>query len=68
MKYAKNERYFRRKRKDIKEIENVNDNCATFRILIQTDTGYTLTNNFFTINLKCISSIKCLGDVLITGL
>ena len=49
-------------------IENVNDNCATFRILVQNDTGYTPTNNFFTINLKCISSIKCLGDVLITGL
>ena len=46
-------------------IENINDNYATFRILIPTDTGYTATDNFFTIDLKYISCIKCLQDVII---
>lgn len=49
-------------------IESVNDNCATFRILIPTDTGFTSTNNFFIINLNCVGSIKCLGDTLITNI
>lgn len=47
-------------------IENINENCATFRILIFNDDGsYTSTDNFFTINLNCIGSIKCLGDALV---
>ena len=33
-------------------IESINDNYATFRILIPTETGYTATDNFFTIDLK----------------
>lgn len=49
-------------------IENVNDNCATFRILIQEDNGYAATNNFFMIDLNCISCIKCLNDTLINNL
>ena len=51
-------------------IENINENCATFRILIPgTDaTTYTATDNFFTINLDYVSSIKCLDDVLIATL
>lgn len=47
-------------------IENVNENCATFRILIPTETGYTSTNNFFTIDLKYVSCIKCLEDTFVT--
>lgn len=49
-------------------IESVNDNCATFRILIRTDSGYTATNNFFIINLNCVGSLKCLGDTLINNI
>lgn len=49
-------------------IENINENCATFRILIAADTGYTATDNFFTINLDNISSIKCLEDALIPNI
>ena len=49
-------------------IENVNENCATFRILIRNDSVYTATNNFFIINLNCISTIKCLADTLISNL
>jgi len=42
-------------------IENMNDNYATFRILIPTDNGYVFTNNFFTIDLNNIVCIKCLN-------
>lgn len=49
-------------------IESVNDNCATFRILIRTETEYIATNNFFIIDLNCIGSLKCLGDVLIENI
>lgn len=49
-------------------IENINDNCATFRILIPTTTGYTATDNFFTINLKYVSCIKCLDDTTLTNI
>ena len=49
-------------------IENINDNCATFRILIPTETGYTATDNYFTIDLKYISCIKCLQDVTIQNI
>lgn len=47
------------------KIENINDNYATFRILIPTDNGYRSTDNFFTIDLKYISCIKCLENILI---
>ena len=46
-------------------IESINDNYATFRILIPTDNGYSSTDNFFTIDLKHISCIKCLDDTTI---
>ena len=49
-------------------IENINDNCATFRILINENNTITATDNFFVINLDCVSCIKCLQDVLITNL
>jgi len=48
-------------------VENVNENTATLRILIPTDTGYTATDNYFTIDLDFISCIKCLDDVLISN-
>ena len=48
-------------------IENVEGNCATFRILIPNTvddvTTYTLSNSFFTIDLSCVLAIKCLPDI-----
>lgn len=53
-------------------VESINENCATFRILIRSGEAepytYTATNNFFTIDLNCVGSIKCHGDTLITNL
>ena len=53
-------------------IEKLDDNCATFRVLIPTvddDTvTYTSTNSFFTINLDCICVLKCLADTFIDTL
>ena len=49
-------------------IESINENCATFRILIPTDDGYTATDNYFTIDLKNVSCIKCLQDSLISNI
>ncbi len=49
-------------------IENVNDNTATFRILIENAGNYTATDNMFTIDLDYISCIKCLNDTLITNI
>ncbi len=51
-------------------IEKLDDNCATFRVLVATtDTDntvtYTSTNSFFTINLDCICVLKCLADTFI---
>ena len=44
-------------------IENVEGNCATFRVLIpgENDT-YTLSNSFFTIDLSCVLAMECLAD------
>lgn len=50
------------------KVTKVGENCATFEILADNpDTSNTLipyigTNNFFTINLKCILAIRCLND------
>lgn len=56
-------------------IENLDDNCATFRVLAPNpDTGeidsfpYVATNDFFTINLDCIGVLKCLQDAYVSGL
>ncbi|MBQ2408896.1 MAG: hypothetical protein II309_05625 [Bacilli bacterium] len=46
-------------------IEKLDKNCATFRVLTQTDTGYASTNSFFTITLGCICAIKCLADTFV---
>ena len=47
-------------------IENVEGNCATFRVLIpntgEDETTYTLSNSFFTIDLSCVLAIQCLPD------
>ena len=53
-------------------IEKLDDNCATFRVLVATTEDdivtYTATNSFFTINLDCICVLKCLADTFIDTL
>ena len=49
-------------------IESLNNNIATFRILIEEADGITATNDYFMIDLDYVSCIKCLNDVLITNL
>lgn len=53
-------------------IEKLENNCATFRVLIQTlseeTVTYTSTNSFFTVNLNCICAIKCLSDTYVESL
>ncbi|MBR1385365.1 MAG: hypothetical protein IJ568_00900 [Bacilli bacterium] len=49
-------------------IESLNDNCATFRILIDNDGNYTATDNFFIIDLDYVSCIKCLEDSLVSNI
>ena len=48
-------------------IENIEGNCATFRVLIPTEgetgTTYTLSNSFFTIDLSCVLALQCLPDI-----
>ena len=48
-------------------IENVEGNCATFRVLIPTTvddvTTYSFSNSFFTIDLSCVLAMQCLPDV-----
>lgn len=54
-------------------IENLDDNCATFRVLAPnpdtTDTlfPYVATNDFFTIKLDCVGILKCLEDTFVSG-
>ena len=44
-------------------IENVEGNCATFRVLIPGENNtYTLSNSFFTIDLSCVLAMQCLRD------
>ena len=49
-------------------IENVEGNCATFRVLIPTTVGdvttYSYSNSFFTIDLSCVLALQCLPDIL----
>ena len=49
-------------------IESINNNCATFRVLINNAGVYTATDNFFIIDLDYVSCLKCLQDTLITTL
>lgn len=46
--------------------ENLDDCCCTCRILIDNgDDTYTATNQFFTINLNCVSAVKCQPDTFV---
>ena len=44
-------------------LESLDGCCLTCRVLNFTEGVYTSTNNFFTINLECVSAIKCYGDI-----
>ena len=48
-------------------VENVEGNCATFRVLIPNTvsdvTTYTLSNSYFTIDLSCVLALQCLPDI-----
>lgn len=44
-------------------LESIDDCCCTCRILNFADGVYTATNDFFTINLNCVSAIKCYSDI-----
>ena len=51
-------------------IEKIDGCCATFRVLIpNTDTTvvfpFEATNSFFTMNLNCVCSLRCLQDTYI---
>lgn len=50
-------------------VEKVDGCCATFRVLAEntdtttnTTTPYITTNSFFTMNLSCVCSLRCLND------
>lgn len=53
-------------------IENLDECCATFRILApnndDTTNPYIATNDFFIINLNCISNMQCLTDTFVQGI
>ena len=48
-------------------IENIEGDCATFRILIPgAEAGtYTLSSSYFTIDLSCVLAIQCLADAYV---
>lgn len=50
-------------------VENVEGNCATFRVLIpnetEEETTYTLSNSYFTIDLSCVLALQCLNDTYV---
>lgn len=47
-------------------VENVECNCATFRVLAPAEEGstcpYVLTNSYFTLDIDCILALQCLND------
>ncbi len=54
-------------------VENLDGNCCTCRILAANTSStaseepWINTGNFFTINLNCVSAIKCLADTFVSG-
>lgn len=47
-------------------VEKLDDCCCTCRVLtVDSNNNYTATNSFFTINLDCLCSIRCLDDTFI---
>lgn len=55
-------------------VENLDECCCKCRVLAPNpDTAnaptfpYVATDDFFTINLRCVCAIKCLGDTYVNG-
>lgn len=47
-------------------IEKLDNNCATFRVLtLNEDNTLSATNSFFTTNLNCICTLRCLNDTYV---
>ena len=46
-------------------LESIDDCCCTCRILNFANGTYTSTNQFFTIELNCVSAVKCYDDAYI---
>ncbi len=46
-------------------VEDVNDCCATLRILAPSGDTFTSTGEFITVNLKCFSIVRCLTDIFL---
>lgn len=51
-------------------VEKVNDCCAKLRVLAYDTTtqNYTATNNFITVNLKCMCAVACLNDLALENI
>lgn len=47
-------------------LESLDDCCCTCRILTLDNGVYTSTNRFFTIDINCVSAIKCFNDTYIS--
>lgn len=47
-------------------VEKLDGCCCTFRVLEENPEGsefpYSATNSFFTVNLNCVCSLRCLSD------
>ena len=52
--------------KYIFRIEDVEQCSATIRLLVQSDSGYTNTNQFVTVDLSTVGAVRCLADTYIT--
>lgn len=53
-------------------VEKIDGNCATFRVLATNPDAtevatipYVATNSFFTMNLECCCSLRCLNDTYV---
>ncbi len=52
-------------------VEKIDGDCATFRVLApnpdttETAIPYVATNSFFTMNLNCVCSLRCLNDTYV---
>ncbi len=52
-------------------VESIDECCCTCRVLApntdttNTENPYEATNDFFTINLNCVSAVKCLNDTYV---
>ncbi len=51
---------------NIFRLESLDDCCCTCRILNFENGTYTSTNNFFTIDLNCVSAVQCYDDTYIS--